>query len=315
MSRRLRELIALITALFVAMLALAGCSGSGGSAAPSAAGSTPGSSSSAAAFPRDVTVDGQTVHLEAQPKAIVILSPSLTETVYGIGAGGQVKAVDALSNYPADAPKTDLSAFKPNAEAVAAMQPDLVLMSNDNNNVVASLTELKIPVAVLSAPMDVQGALDQFATVGQLTGHEAEAAALTTKVQGQIDTAVASVKDAKALSYYWELGPELYTATSKTFIGSALGKFNLTNIADKAPDAASGYPQLSSEFIVDADPDLIFVTGGDVAEVKKRPGWDVIRAVKDTDGTVAMNDDISSRWGPRIGDLAEQVAAAVTKVQ
>ncbi|MDN5725614.1 MAG: hypothetical protein L0G99_06735, partial [Propionibacteriales bacterium] len=91
----------------------------------------------------------------------------------------------------------------------------------------------------------------------------------------------------------------------------------LTSIADSAPDAAStgGYPQLSAEFIIDADPDLIFAIGGEAKSIRARPGWDVTRAVKDEQGVVVLDSDISSRWGPRLGDLAETVATSVQQVQ
>lgn len=313
MTRKIRPLAAIAAALILP-LSLAGCAGTSEPApaatSPRAAEASPPAE---AAFPRDVDLDGKTVRLEKRPEAIVVLSPSLTETVYGVGAGEQVKAVDSLSNYPADAAKSELSAFEPNVEAIAAMEPDLVVMSDDMNSSVAALEALKIPVALLPAPSDVDGALKQFETVGELTGHQDEAKALAEKVDQQIKTASDGVK-ADGKSYYWELGSELYSATSKTFIGSVLGEFDLTNIADKAKDASGGYPQLNAEFIIDADPDLIFLPGGDPAEVRKRAGWDVVRAVKDEDGIVEIDADIASRWGPRIGELAESVAAGINKV-
>ncbi len=308
MNLRFRPLVA-VAAMLTLPLTLAGC---GNATEPAPAASSPAASASAEGFPREVDVNGKPITLEKRPEAIVVLSPSLTETVYGVGAGDQVKAVDSLSNYPEDAAKSDLSAFEPNVEAIAAMEPDLVVMSDDMNNSVAALEALKIPVALLPAPADVDGALKQYKVVGELTGHQEEAEALAGKVGDQIQNAAASV-EAKGMTYYWELGSELYTATSNTFIGSVLGEFGLTNIADKAPDASGGYPQLNAEFIIDADPDLIFLPGGDPAKVKKRDGWDVIRAVKDGDGIIQIDADIASRWGPRIGDLAEAAAAGIKK--
>lgn len=312
MTRKFRPFVALAAALILP-LSLAGCADS---TEPTPAATSPrateASASAAASFPREVDLAGKSLRLEKRPEAIVVLSPSLTETVYGVGAGDQVKAVDSLSNYPADAAKSELSAFEPNVEAIAAMEPDLVVMSDDMNKSVAALEALKIPVALLPAPADVDGALKQFETVGELTGHEDEAKALAEKVDAQIEKASDGVKT-EDMSYYWELGSELYTATSKTFIGSVLGEFDLTNIADEAKDASGGYPQLNAEFIIDADPDLIFLPGGDPAKVRKRAGWDVIRAVKDEEGIIEIDTDIASRWGPRIGDLAESVAAGVKK--
>ena len=320
---RVRTPALLVAVLTTITVLLTGCGPSAPGGTPASPSGGPGSSAATEAFPRDIDVDGTTVHLDTQPTSIVILGPSLTETAFAIGAGPQVKAVDKLSSYPADAPVSDLDAFKPSAEAVAAQQPDLVLVSNDGNNLVAGLTKLKIPVAVLAAPTDLDAALMQFILVGQLTGHTAAAEKLATDTRATIDTAVASVSsagDRAKKSYYWELDPTFYTVTSSTFIGSVLAEFGLENIADSAPEAAGGYPQLSAEFIIDADPDVIFLADSKCCQqsagtVARRAGWDVTRAVKDPDAVVALDDDVASRWGPRIGDLATTIAAALQKLQ
>ncbi len=303
---------ALGAALLVLVALLAGC-GSDTSSGTASKGS--GDSSQ---FPRDVTIAGKQIHLKALPQSIVVLSPSLTETVYAVGAGKQVKAVDKLSNYPKNAPVSDLDAFAPKAESIATFEPDLVLLTDDQDSIVEALGKLKIPAVVLSAPKSLDAAYEQFKQIGQLTGHDADGAALATKVKKSVDDAAASVpKESTPLTYFWELDNTGYSVTSKTFIGSILAKFGLDNIADKAPDTAGGYPQLSAEYIIDADPGLIFLAdtlccGQSAETVKARPGWDVTRAVKEGN-IVPINDDIASRWGPRIADLAKEVAAAVKK--
>lgn len=319
-SHRLQALAAALATL-LGLVLLVGCGPSG----------TPGEQSTATdtastqdTFPREVTipkqvtVDEQTVELEQRPSSIIVLAPALTETVYGVGAGEQVKAVDKLSTYPDEAKTSDLDAFNPNVEAIAGMEPDLVLVSNDQGEIVSKLQALDITVVVLEAPADLEQAYTQFEQVGELTGHDQEATDLATSVRERIEAAVAKAKDTTAETYYWELDSSAYySLTSKTFVGSVLGEFGLTSIADSAPDAAKtgGYPQLSAEFIVDADPDLIFAPGGDAAAIRKRDGWDVTRAVKDEAGVVVLDNDIASRWGPRIADLAEQIGASLQQVQ
>lgn len=311
--RRGRAAIAALgAALLVLVALLAGC---GSDATSGTSGKGTGDSSK---FPRDVSVAGKNVHLDALPKSIVVLSPSLTESVYAVGAGDQVKAVDKLSNYPKDAPVSGLDAFAPKAESIATFEPDLVLLTDDQDSIVEALAKLKIPAAVLSAPKSLGDAYEQFKQIGQLTGHDAEGTALAAKVKKSVDTEAASVPTESApLTYFWELDNTGYSVTSNTFIGSILAKFNLKNIADKAPDTAGGYPQLSAEYVIDADPDLIFLAdtkccGQSAETVKARPGWDVTRAVKDN-GIVPINDDIASRWGPRIAELAKEVGEAVKK--
>lgn len=320
MSFRTRPVATALVALLVGLLALAGCT-TGSPAAPggsTSASQTASSSPSAAAFPRDVKVGETTVHLEKQPASIIVLSPSLTETVYAVGAGDQVKAVDKLSDYPAEVKKSDLDAFTPNIEAIAGMSPDLVLVSNDQGDIVAKLTALKIPVVLLAAPVDLAGVYAQIEQVGELTGQDARAAEVAATTKSRVEAAVAKAKGTTATTYYWELDPTAYySLSSGTFIGGILKGFGLTSIADKAPgvEKAAGYPQLSAEFIIDADPDIIFAPGGDPAAIRKRSGWDVVRAVKDTDGIVVVDSNIASRWGPRVADLAEAIATGLAKVK
>jgi len=270
---------------------------------------------STAAFP--VTVG--TLTLDKRPERIVSLSASLTETLFAVGAGKQVVAADDTSNYPADAPKTSLSGFKPNAEAVAGYRPDLVVISNDIDKIAEALTRLKIPVFLAPATKTLDEAYAQIADVGKLTGHAAEATAVTTRMKDEIAKLVKDLPArAKPLTYYYELDTMLYSVTSKTFIGSLFTLAGLTNIADPADKDGGGYPQLSAESLIKANPDMIFLADTKCCQqtaetVKARPGWSTITAVK-TGQIVPLDDDIASRWGPRIVDLVRVITDAVAKV-
>lgn len=312
-----------LAAALIAMTPLAaacGSSSTGTGAASPAASSSPAEAPNA--FPVTVTGANGEVTLDAAPEKIVVLGPTLTETLFAIGAGTQVEAVDDQSTYPTDAPKTDLSAFKPNAEAVAKYSPDLVMLTNDSNGLVDALGALKVPTLVLAAPQDLAGAYDQMLTVGKVTGHTDDAQKLVDstkqKVQAAVDSAPASVKGKKV---YHELDPTFYSATSSTFIGDVYSQFGLTNIADAAKGAADsgGYPQLSAEYIVSQAPDLIVLADTKCCQqtletVAARPGFGNLPAVRNG-AVLAADDDIASRWGPRVVDFAEQVAAELAKVK
>lgn len=307
MPRRLPSFT--VAALAATTLALgAGCA-SGGTGG---AGSAPPSS---AAFP--VTVG--TLTLDKRPERIVSLSPSATESLFAVGAGAQVVAADDNSTYPPQAPKTALSGFKPNAEAVAGYQPDLVVISNDSDNISAALNTLRIPVFLAPATKTLDEAYAQIVDLGRLTGHEAEATDLTTRMREEIGKLVKDLPPRPArLTYYYELDPTLYTVTSKTFIGSLFTLAGLENIADPADRGGSGYPQLSAEALVKADPDMIFLADTKCCKqnldtVKARPGWTGVTAVR-TGQVVQLDDDIASRWGPRIVDLVRAITDAVAKV-
>jgi iron complex transport system substrate-binding protein len=266
-----------------------------------------------------VTVGSLT--LDQRPERIVSLSPTATEMLFALDAGPQVTAVDDQSNHPAGVPRSDLSSFKPNAEAIAAKNPDLVVLSDDLDKIVDQLTALKIPVYHAPAAKSLADTYTQIGALGALTGHPAEAAALTERMKGDIEKIVQGVpKRAQPLSYYYELDPTLYSVTSRTFIGSLLATLGLTNVADAAdPDGAKGgYPQLSQEALVGADPDLIFLADTrcckqSATTVRARTGWSGITAVR-TGQIVALDDDIASRWGPRVVDLLRSAADAVAKV-
>jgi iron complex transport system substrate-binding protein len=236
--------------------------------------------------------------------------------LYAIGAGGQVKAVDDNSDFPSGAPRTKMSGFHPNAEAVAGYSPDLVIASNDSNGLVASLTKLKIPVLLLSAPASLDESFSQQLAIGVATGHPGEAKTAVDRAKARIDAAVASApKPTPAMKIYHELDPTYYSVTSKTFIGSLYTRFGLRNIADGAPKAAGGYPQLSAEFVLGASPQVIVLADGTCcgqtpATVAKRPGFGSVPAVAQH-RVVVIKDDIASRWGPRSADFAEAVAAAL----
>ncbi|MEU8424078.1 ABC transporter substrate-binding protein [Micromonospora sp. NPDC048835] len=307
MFRRTPRLFA--ASLAVAALALGACA--------EKAADKPSNGTAAAAYP--VTVGALT--LDKRPEKIVVLSPSATEMLFAIGAGPQVTAVDDQSNYPTDAPKTDLSAFQPNAEAIAGKNPDLVVLSDDRNKIVDQLGKLKIPVYQTPAATTLDDSYRQITELGTLTGHADQATDVVTRMKDDIAKLVKDLPQrAEKLTYFHELGPELYSATSKTFIGSLYSQVGLTNIADPADADGknAGYPQLSQEVIVKADPDFIFLADAKCCQqsgdtVKARSGWAGLTAVKNNQ-VVALDDDIASRWGPRVVDLLRVIIDAVAKV-
>ncbi len=265
-----------------------------------------------ATFPVTVTDSTGDVTIEAAPEAIVSLSPTATEMLFAVGAGDQVVAVDDFSNFPAEAPTTDLSGFNPNVEAVLGYEPDLVVIQNDANDLVAGLTEAGVPVLVFAAANDVETAFSQMEALGAATGNDAES--LVAQIQADLDAAATVAVDA-GTTYYHELSADLFSATSSTFIGDVYGLFGLENIADAADADATGYPQLSKEYLVEQDPDYVFLACtifcGETAETFcARDGFADLSACVDGN-VVELDDDVASRWGPRMVDFAESVAAAL----
>ena len=255
------------------------------------------------------------------PKRIVSLSATSTEMLYAIGAGKQVVAVDDQSNFPAGVPKTDLSAYTPNVEAIAKYKPDLVVIADDTKGLKAGLEKLKMRVLSQPAATTVEDTYREITELGAATGHEAEAAKENASIKSGLADAV---KDLPArptpLTYYYELDNTLYSVTSKTFVGSLLGMAGLTNVADAADAGgqSGGYPQLSAEFLVQANPDLVFLADTkccqqDAKTFAARPGFARLKAVT-SNQVVPLDDDIASRWGPRIVELLRRAVDAVKAV-
>jgi iron complex transport system substrate-binding protein len=240
--------------------------------------------------------------------------------LYAIGAGPQVVAVDDYSNYPAEAVAlgTALSGFEPNVEAIAGFTPDLVVISNDPGGLVEQLTALSIPVFIAPAAATLDDAYMQIEQFGMLTGHVDTAVALSSQMQADIEAAVAQITvPAEPISFYHELDNTYYSVTSNTFIGQIYSLFGLRNIADNA-EAGNDYPQLSAEAIVSANPDIIFLADTKCCEqtaetVMARDGWSGMKAVS-TGRIIGLDDDVASRWGPRLVELVIAIRDAVTAV-
>jgi iron complex transport system substrate-binding protein len=254
------------------------------------------------------------VQIAARPTRVVSLSPTHTETLFAIGAGAQVVAVDDQSNYPARAPRTNLSGYRPNVEAIVSYRPDLVVVSDDRG-LVAALRKVGITVLFEPAADNLAEAYEEIRQLGAATGHERQARAVVRSMQVTMTSLIRSVpKRSRHLKVFHELSPDLYSATSSTFIGQVYKIFGFRNIADAADRTGNGYPQLSNEYVLAANPDLIFLSdskccGQSAKTVAARPGWSNLAAVKRR-GVIAVNDDIASRWGPRVVDFVRIVAAA-----
>ena len=267
-------------------------------------------------FPVTVSALNGDVTIDERPVRIVSISPTATEMLFAMGAGGQVAAVDDLSNFPAEAPVTGLSAFNPSLEAIAAFDVDLVVLSFDPGDLVAGLAALGIPSLLQPGAASLDDAYAQLEQLGVATGNVAGAAGVVAAMQMGIAEIVAGLPvTATALTYYHELDDTFFSATSSTFIGEVYAVLGLENIADAADEGGFGFPQLSSEYIIEQDPDLIFLAdikccAQDATTVGDRPGWSALTALT-TGGVVELDDDIASRWGPRIVDYLKVVADAV----
>jgi len=272
----------------------------------------------ATSYPITIKSGGYATTIKTKPNKIISLSPTATEILFGIGAGPQGLAVDDLSNFPATASKSALVAFNPNVEAIVALKPDLVVLSVDStksSEVRSALTKLGIPVFMEKAPTKVSNSYAEIELLGLATDNVKAAKSVTKKMKSDIMTILKSVASKPKYRFFHELDETLYSATSKTFIGSVYKDFGLKNIADAASGAdKSGYPQISAEYLIKSNPQIIFLADGYAAQnsetVKARAGWSKVEAVV-KNRIIVLPEDIPSRWGPRIVDFYRVVGAAI----
>lgn len=289
-----------LAAALAAALVLAACA-----ADPDPTAATPG-------FP--VTVRG--TEIPAEPQRIVSLSATHTEVLYAIGAGPRIVATDLFSDFPADAAATEkVDAFNLSVEAVAALDPDLVILSYDPGDAVTGFAALGIPAVLFAppGPVTLEEVFAEWRDLGMAVGLAPETEALIDQVEGEIATIVAGVPETSdPFTYFLELDSTLYTAGPGTLLDTLFGSVGLVSIADPA---GGPFQQLSAEAVVAADPDFVFLAdtvccGESAATVAARPGWDEMSAVSGG-RVVALDDSVVSRWGPRLVDLMRAVVTAV----
>ena len=161
-------------------------------------------------------------------------------------------------------------------------------------------------------------AYQQIGALGSASGHPQKAAAVVKTMQQQLTKVIRSVPKAKRkLTVFHEISPDGYAAASASFIGRVYKLFGFRNIADGADTTNSGFPQVSNEYVIAQSPQLVVLSdtkccSQTAASVASRPGWSRVSAVLNK-RVVAVDDDIASRWGPRIVAFAKAVAAAARR--
>ncbi len=302
----LRQVRITVLLLVLLGLLLAACDDGGRTGGPTA---TPGVSGE---FP--VTIEssnGDSLTLDAPPERIVSLSAGHSEILFAIGAGEQVIAVDNFSDYPAEANAIDLrlDSFEPSAEAIANLDPDLVVLSFAPEGFLDQLDALGVPAWLdeLNSATSVEAIFESIETLGRSTGHVEQAEALVDDLQGRVDAvteAVAGVEEGPRV--YHEIDETLYAIGPDSFTGDLFVKLKADNIVDEGPST-----QLSQEAIIAANPQVIILSDAEFGQtpevVSARPGWGAIEAVNQQ-RVYAIDDDLVSRPGPRLVDGLEALA-------
>lgn len=306
-------------AWFATAILLIACSSSSplSSSQPSPGATVPPSAQAAAgapAFPYTTTgTDSKTLRLTKTPQRIVSLSPGTTETLFAIGAGDQIVAVDRFADYPEAAkarPKVDYS--RPSIESLTAQQPDVIIASGRQRDTVPAMREAGLPVVMFDEAATLNDVLARIREIGRIAGRSTEAETLATDLDNRIRAIIGRLNGNQAgPRVYHEVSSQLHSATPSSFIGDFYTLLGARNIAQGATGA---YPQLSQEVIIQRDPEVIVLADGregvTVDQVRSRTGWNSISAV--TTGRVYLlpdeQADMLSRPGPRVADGLEFLA-------
>lgn len=268
---------------------------------PGASASPPAKTASST-FPVTLSTAAGKVTITSKPTRILCLSASATQMLYSIGAGKQVVGVDKYSTWPAGAPRTDFTGFETSAQDYLYLHPDLVIFAFSEGTLVKQLQLLNIPALVLPPAANFAGVYNQINELGIATGHVGAAAKLDSSLANHLASAKKKAgRGGRGDTYYIEISPNYYTATSKTFIGAEMGLFSMRDIADAAGHG-TGYPQISAEYVLKENPDYVFLADTvcchqTPATFAHRPAFSLLRAVKDHH-VYGVNDSVASQWGP-----------------
>jgi iron complex transport system substrate-binding protein len=266
----------------------------------------------AQAQPVAVTDDrGRTVQLPRPPQRIVSILPSLTETVCALDRCDRLVGVDRYSNWPVSVQKLPSvgGGIDPHIEAIVALRPDVVLMSNASRGA-ERLEALGLRVVALEPRnhADVQRILG---VLGQLLGVP-DAQRVWRVIDAGVQAAVQSVPAAaRGTRVYFEVNRGPYAAGTKSFIGETLTRLGAGNVI---PEALGPFPKLNPEFVVRANPDLIMVGVRSAEGLTERPGWGGLRAVREQRICVFPEDasDVLVRPGPRMAESARLMAQCLS---
>lgn len=259
------------------------------------------SSALATAYPLTLKDDlGRSVTLQSEPKRIISMLPSHTETLFALGVGDRLVGIDQYSNYPKA--QTDKigkvgNAFAPNLEAIAALKPDLVLADESSSSkMVQNLEKLGITVYG-GAAQTYSETFQKISSIGKMVNREQAATRLNTLMRNEINQINAKILGRPRVSVYFEVDPTPYAAGSTSFIGEMITKAGGNNII---PASLGAFPQVSPELIVSANPSVII--GASLEDLLLRPGWANMKAVqsKRVYNPSGEENDAIVRPGPRL---------------
>ena len=246
---------------------------------------------------------GKTISLASPPQRLISLLPSLTESICALGKCNHLVGVDRFSNWPLslqNLPKLG-GMSDSNLEAIVQLKPDLVMVDK-SSPIISRLENLRIPVMAF----EIKTMADEERTLKKLDlalGSK-EAGRVWNQIQAEITRANKQLDGSqKNMRVYFEVNAAPYAAGRSSFIGELLTRLELNNII---PESLGAFPKINPEFVVQAKPQIIMLSETGVTDMKKRPGWTDIPAVRENRICAFKKEqsDVIVRPGPRMGEAA-----------
>ncbi|MFJ5769491.1 ABC transporter substrate-binding protein [Psychrobacillus sp. NPDC093180] len=272
-----------------------------------------------ATFPITMTdAVGNEITLEEAPKTIVSMIPSNTEILFALGLNEEIVGVNDYDNYPEEAlEKEKIGGQEFNVEKILSMNPEIVFAHESMLGIgEAGLQQLRdagVKVFVVKNATDFNETYTTIEQIGRATGKLEEAQKIVEDMKAKVEEVkekVAKVETKKTVFVETTDVPEVYTPGKGTFMQEILDMVNAENIAADQ----EGWFMISPEEIVSRNPDVIIVmysyVDGIVDSVKARDGFDTITAVQN-DAVVQVDENLTSRTGPRLADGLEEIAKAI----
>lgn len=270
------------------------------------------------AFPVTLTdAVGNDITLEKAPETIVSMIPSNTEILFALGLNEEIIGVNDWDDYPEEALKKEkIGGMEFNVEKIISMNPEIVFahesMLGTSDEGLQQLRDAGLNVFVVKNAADFEQTYKTIETIGQATGKTEEAEAIVDEMKAKVEeviTKTQAVENKKRVFVETSDAPEIYAPGKNTFMQEMLDMIGAENIV-----TGEGWVMISPEEIVNQDPDVIIVMYSyvpDIVEsVKKRDGFSNVTAVKE-DAVVQVDENLTSRTGPRLAQGLEEVARAI----
>lgn len=271
---------------------------------------------SAGAAPPALDDRGRPVATATAPLRIVSLLPSLTETVCALDACDKLVGIDRYSNWPQALLQTLPvvgGGLDPNVEAIVALKPDVVLLSN-SARVIDRLEALGLRTVPLEprTQADVQRVLQAVGELLHIPAHDG-ADKVWQRMQAGMEQAVQSLPpQIKGSKIYFEVSRGPFAAGPASFLGELVARMGMKNVvsAEMGP-----FPRLNPEFILRAQPDVILMGSHSMKDAVNYPGWHTLAAVREKRvcGFDAQQSSILIRPGPRMDESARIIARCLAE--